>query len=836
MQNGKLLVFVALGLVGGVASVTVAQPYLVNGSGATLQEAFFNAPASTNDYIDVDNDGLIAIDGDQLAPFDSSFPWNVDQQWQVTYRVVGSGNGFAEMRDWGIAWATAVDGDPANGTLASGFADSAIWNRDEFVHAGVTQGQANVLNPGATPVRSLMDGTYAVTTSTDPLVGGMQMDFSALDVPVSWFTTQSGTAQYNRVPGAPGYGDNPRLAVNKDGTDTTRTNKLKSLIGLNGTLNTNITNPDANTVYDTPISLTPVAAIVNFGVGLEQIDVSDLRHTAATGRRINGENLMVVTRDSGSGTRNAFMNGICLDPSWGVGENIGERTVSTVNDLIGPNYQPSNKGGSSRMEATVINHRLGMGHTGAERGESKGWLTGGKMELLAVRADLKGGTVYARPTLGNVLNGGIDGYNITGPATIATIGDARSDDPSVGGWGWDPSETGGYPKPIQPPRNPQISAYMNNITRSISAFVALPGSDETLFTPGEFLATQFMLVAAAEFVPETNPDSNETCIPLIPNPDYNGALHDFIRDESGNVLGLSVFATFNQSSAGLVPTRTTGIAYSDASATGGSATGQHYVDQAGNTVSYGAALSMRNKICGDFNNDGTRSAADVADMIAAWNARNGGPAWAAGTDAVIEVLGDYNGDGNFDAEDVRYWADGLHVVAGQLDRAAGYTAVDVASGGNFFGTTKSTGAVYAPGDSRADVANDTGLATRGFAPTADGTIDAHDINYVKAQFVNNSFVTDGEATWSDLAEAVGFDLSCDINGDMVVDTNDIDAIYTILGTCIADHNLNGTVNSNDFVAYLNDYTVANPNADVNYDGTVNSLDFIAYLNAFVAGC
>ncbi|MEZ6163778.1 MAG: hypothetical protein R3B67_05005 [Phycisphaerales bacterium] len=94
------------------------------------------------------------------------------------------------------------------------------------------------------------------------------------------------------------------------------------LVSLNGiTLNTNVNNPTEFTIFDTPVTMTPVAALINFGVGLRQIEMSDLRHLNAAGRRINGENLMVVTRDSGSGTRNAFMNGICLDPSWGVGEH-----------------------------------------------------------------------------------------------------------------------------------------------------------------------------------------------------------------------------------------------------------------------------------------------------------------------------------------------------------------------------------------------------------------------------------------------------------------------------------------------------------------------------------
>jgi len=821
--NRALLGFIATGMAGGVASVASAQPFLINGSGATLLQALFRAPASTNDFIDADGDGVTTATDPlnaQLATFDSSAPFN--NYWQVTYRVVGSVNGFRELRDWGFTFADLPDGDPALGSLVSSFSDESLWNRTAFVSAGVAGSLANLSNPAGNPVLSTRDGAYVVTTDPPGVDAGMQIDFAAIDVPVGWSITQSGTPQFNRVPGAPGYGTNPRTAVNKDGTATGQGNNLADLTGLNGPINVNVTNPDEFTVFDTPVTLAPVSAIVNFGVGLEQIDMSDLRHLAATGRRINGENLTKVTRDSGSGTRNAFMNGICLDPSWGAGENIGERTVSSSNDLVGPNYQPSNKGGSSRMEATVINTRLGVGHTGAERGESRGWLTGGAAELLAIRADLKGGTVFARPTLDNVLDGSADGYNIVGPAVIAQIGDARSAPASAGGWGWDPSETGAYPKPVQPPRNEQAAAYLNNITRSIAAFVSVPGGDDTFFSPGEFLATQFLLSASASNINNPNPDPGLDCVDIIPNPEFNQSLQDFIRNDSGNVLGLPDFASFNQNSAGLVPTRTTGVTYSD-----GVSGGTNYINQGGSGVAYGSTLDMRNKIAGDFDGDGARTLADAADMIAAWSDRNGGAAWAApdgiygagaGNDAIIEVLGDFDGDGSFNADDIRYWADGLALVADQLDRAAGFAAVDNATtGGNFFGTSLITGA-YDAGDSRGDVFGPTSLTTRGFAPIgADGIVDAFDIDYVCANF----------GDWSDLLDAIEIDLSCDMNGDLLVDLEDVRVIVEdILDSQTGDVNLDGVVDQTDIdIVTANQGTSGGyADGDLNCDGVIDAAD------------
>ena len=55
-------------------------------------------------------------------------------------------------------------------------------------------------------------------------------------------------------------------------------------------------------------------------------------------------------------------------------------------------------------------------------------------------------------------------------------------------------------------------------------------------------------------------------------------------------------------------------------------------------------------------------------------------------------------------------------------------------------------------------------------------------------------------------------------------------------SCLPDWNNDGTVNTLDFIAYLNDWAAGNPIADINNDNTVNTLDFIDFLNAWAAGC
>ncbi len=58
----------------------------------------------------------------------------------------------------------------------------------------------------------------------------------------------------------------------------------------------------------------------------------------------------------------------------------------------------------------------------------------------------------------------------------------------------------------------------------------------------------------------------------------------------------------------------------------------------------------------------------------------------------------------------------------------------------------------------------------------------------------------------------------------------------VLAICAVDLNRDGTVNSLDFLLYLNYYSASDPVADWNGDGTVNTLDFLRYLDDWVAGC
>ena len=906
----------------GMACVANAQPYEVTISGATLLENFLVAPASTNDFIDLDGDGIagsVNFNNEQLAVTGNSIAnAQGSDYFIIQYTAVGSGNGIADLdtRGWSRKHAGGfIDGvtnylrgvddesfltmnNPYSGVTGNILGDDSFvssnvsdgWmNRVRFIQGGARVGLANPNTPRGYPFRTDVAGGELPSTSTNDATHGVQIDLAPTDVPVAWFITQVGMGDFDAFPNTTGYGNNPVTSLNADGTPAGESNKLKTLVNTN----TNTAAPDQNTIYSTQFTTAVVGSLVNYGVGYSQVDMSSLRHGFATGRLKSGENLTFVTRDSGSGTRNAFNNGICLDPSFGIGENIGLETSSSANDLIGPNYRPSNKGGSSRMDATVRNTRLGVGYTGAERLFNSGYKTAnngsGQMDMFAIRNDIFGtaGATYNRPNIDNVLNNDRDtGYVVQAPSDIASIGDPRNE-----------TMPGGIPGNTNPPMaNPAAAGYLNNIRAAVASFSGDPGTPEDFFSPGEFLAFNFIPTDATDFIP-----GNGTCDP-IPNA-TNVTLQNFVA--ATNVLGNAVYDTFDNTARGRVPVRTTGVVYAD-----GVANGANYISESGAVVSYSTTISSRNKIQGDFNADGLRNWNDMGAIVDAWEERAAtGPAWTpasgvagSGGDFVLDLTGDFNGDGNFDLVDVRYFADGLAIdpATGILNRAEGFARADAASAsGNAFGTTMATGASYTAGASAADVAGATGT-TPGFAPVgADGVVDAADLDYIYAQFAD---LTGAELSWTDTdavstANRLGLvrDLSADVNGDLLVNQDDICATLAFLGTSTGDVNLDGVVNGTDssiangnlgnaggwadgdvngdgmvtqadvniitgasadpcnavtrdccdqngdnactpadFTAWIANYNSSNPLADVNQDGFVTPADFTAWIAAFNA--
>ncbi len=828
-------------IVGVMASSLFAFPqppvHQVNISGATLFVDFFRAPASTNDYIDVDGDGFYGYHDyppyvDQLASTYTTSGWST--YWAVLYRGVGSGNGLSDLVTWHSA-------DPCLFTDLTIPSERGVVNRIDWAVTGVLNiPPADICLPGGCPV--------------DPC----NIDIAVMDVPTNWFvySGSDANAQWNKKPQQAGYGRNPQ----KSWTGA-QSNQLKSL----GNLNTNVSSPDVNTAFDAEIAWVPISIIANQGVGVPDgnIAAEDLKYLFVTGRMPNGENLAAATRDSGSGTRNASMNTIGVDPSWARGDNVGAKfdaesdTVATTK--LGKNHRINNCGGSGIMENAVQYRRLGVGYTGlCGASRSNEDAHGGKYEICSVKNI--GGTKYVRATLNNILdnNDPNTGWRIGGNETFVTVG---SPDPNA----------------TYTISNPYAGAYINNITASIRDFVNSPGQDLNYNMPGEYMAFSYFLTSAIDALPDKlDPTS------FVDNNNLNQNLREFIRSSPHELKTSPIPAFGSVKPSGMAPVRTALTAEPNAKYSDGSTTGA-YIDSNGNTVNSGITLSERNKIMGDFNYAGAekhkRNMNDIAELVEAVknprafepNINHGGYYGGQVGDFVVpEIIGDFDGDGNFIARDVRYFADGLAIdpCTGMLNRSTGFAKVDQADAatggsGNYFGTTLATGRAYEPnsGWSKADLAgadintidtNDVNVTPGANPWAADGVVNAKDIDWmykvlrggIKAAALGqtpavNPNVRSITLNWNNLDDAAWMDASCDMNGDLIVDGEDVDIVVVdILGTYYGDVNLDGKLDANDrniIIANMGTgYGKGWADGDINGDGFVTADDLNMYRTTLLA--
>ena len=186
----------------------------------------------------------------------------------------------------------------------------------------------------------------------------------------------------------------------------------------------------------------------------------------------NGENLAGVTRDVGSGTRNAAMSSLGIDTSWGRGDNIGERVDDKSFTNLGPGTQPTNCDGSSILENSVESRRLGIGYTGLAGGSrSAADALAGKYEILNTCKDVSATgqpacdcnvSGYVRPGVDTVLDNcdACASVQIAGQGSFAFVGNPNANrDP------FDPKF-----EISQPLDNQAEADYINNILDSIDSF------------------------------------------------------------------------------------------------------------------------------------------------------------------------------------------------------------------------------------------------------------------------------------------------------------------------------------------------------------------------------
>ncbi|MGB0715856.1 MAG: hypothetical protein ACPGXK_08255 [Phycisphaerae bacterium] len=485
----------------------------VNGAGATLFVDFFFSPTGTNDFVDVDGDLFAGFDPDtfpfvdqlaaQYTPNASLSTW-----WLFNYRSVGSVRGFNQF----------VESSTCGIVPISVTSEAGIFNGFTYSDDSGIQWAGPFANASGTPFEQC------------------EIEFAFLDVPGSYAVQIPGDPAWFRTPGAPGYGLCPVPSSNGS------LSQLQSLsrdcgtcsvsgdpcivgrdIGTDGgcsdpadvcnptqtvTLNLTTQTPNPSTVFDVPGAYVPVSIIGNRGTGVAEAKYTELQHHFVAGRFPNGENFVGATRDVGSGTRNAAMNSLGIDTSWGRGDNIGSRVNSSSLTALGPGTQPSNCGGSSIMESSVQNRRLAIGYTGLAGGSrSANDVLAGRYEIIGTCKDVPATgqaacdcdvTGYVRPGVDTTLDNcdPCNSYQVAGIGSFSFLGnpaanrqgkcsvtttqrcDVDGDCPGGEVCNPDPLAEPGS----QPMDNQAVADYINNILDSIAAFSGNVENDVCLNT------------------------------------------------------------------------------------------------------------------------------------------------------------------------------------------------------------------------------------------------------------------------------------------------------------------------------------------------------------------
>ncbi len=108
-------------------------------------------------------------------------------------------------------------------------------------------------------------------------------------------------------------------------------------------------------------------------------------------------------------------------------------------------------------------------------------------------------------------------------------------------------------------------------------------------------------------------------------------------------------------------------------------------------------------------------------------------------------------------------------------------------------------------------------------------------NNVVTTYYNNELLATGDINirTGGAIEAANLDIFGPQTGPAYYD--DITVAVTG-GNCYADFNGDGSVNTQDFIAYLGAWAAGDMAADCNGDSTINTQDFICFLGLWAAGC
>jgi len=790
-------------------------------AGATQFDWFFSFgdlfPAATHDYIDVDNDGdsiLINSVLDQLA---ATYTGSESEQqllaggpWILNYRGTGSGTGLKELIEY-------YDNSPDCKELPE--VDGTV-NRWEY------------RDSCAYPFETLD-----------------RIDIATMDVPTSQFVSmglEEEAFPFKR-PFEEGYGKSPVTPW-----DANSTNQLADL----GDLNIDIENPDDKTVFDFPVGWIPFCFLASRASSLENVTVQELQCLYLTGRSPCGINYNVATRHSGSGSRNAAMSSIGVDPSWGRGDNLGESGKGTEMEILGPNHQYNNIESSSTLRDCHRNNRFMISYQSLYGSKGTPKINSGWYECLNISFDC--GKTFVRPEdlvdpdevpdelenlidkFGNQPNWQLNifwpnasnGWIIGGSETFATVGDPYATDLPAHLDAYEIA-THGFGM-----RNQDAAAFIINTIESIIAVETLGPNPKSAGSPGQALAFKSILVAGIYGLPNPAHPSQ-----FVLHPDlYNPALAGLPISKAGlDPYGCHGF--------GLLPDKDVD---GDGDADGAD---EPYLDLNGNPIDWDP-LDSRYALQGDINQDGLWNEDDLCLAVEVLE-----KGMTVGVDPLIsyDILCDFDGNGWFDANDVRFMADG--VILSSIEdkglivsdcgctqvvcRQKNFEKVDGCSAtGNFFGTVLANGS-YNSGDSRADISilrDGKVYAQGGGAPIADGVIDQTDISYIQkvndGRLLSDTYkyhVPKNGLCWMDGVERVYADYSCDMNDDLIINDEDLRIVVEdILETELGDFDLNGVKDETDRQTILNNMNREGTyvNGDLTGDGLVNEADLAEFAASF----
>ncbi len=795
-----------------VSSLASADKGGITVAGATQFDWFFsfesNFPSATHDYIDVDGDGRSILLNGVLQQLATTYTGSETKQqllasgpWILNYRGTGSGTGLKEL----IAY---FDSSPDCSELPEVDGTVNRWEyRDSCAY---------------------------------PFLPLDRIDIATMDVPTSQFVSigSEEDAFPFRRPFEQGYGRNPITPW-----DANSTNQLADLRGLN----INSANPDPNTIFDFPVGWLPFCFLASRPTGLENVTVQELQCLYLTGRMPCGVNYNVATRHSGSGTRNACMASIGVDPSWGRGDNLGATGKGTEMEILGPDHQYNNIESSSTLRDCHRNNRFMVSYQSLYGSKGTPKINSGWYECLNVSFDC--GRTFVRPEdlvdpdeipddienlidkFGNQPNWQLNifwpnasnGWRIGGSETFATVGDPYATDLPV--------HLNAYQRATHSfgMRNPDAAAFIINIIESIKIVEQLGPNPSTAGSPGQALAFKSIMVAGIYGLPNPECQSQFVVSPELYNPALTGL--------PISRVGLDSYGSHGY---GLLPDRDTD---------GGDVP---YTALNGNVIDWNPSDS-RYALQGDINQN---SIWDAEDLCLAVEIIEKGIASAVDPLISYDIFCDFDGSGWFDADDVRFMADGV-VLSSRKDkgisacggsccaevvcRQKNFATVDDCSAtSNFFGTMLANGN-YESGDSLADIAmlkDGKVYAQAGAAPVADGFIDQTDISYIQkvldGRLLSDTYkyqVPKNGLCWMDPVDRVYADYSCDMNDDLCINDEDLRIVVEdILETELGDFDLNGTKDNADRQIILDnmDQQGTYVDGDLTGDGVVDDEDLAEF--------